>query len=229
MADLIWSPLITKWPKPATQRPKSAEWSLEKSQRKLSWELDQLEVREARIEVDAAPGDFRKLDGALYKDARLRSSKVLVVFHLPEVGEVQYACDQYHRWQQNLHAIALTLERLRLIDGYGATVAGSRQQYRGFKRLGSGGEEESHEVALNPMEAAELVLRFVMGQLDEPIKAALVRVILEDAEQMRLYVRKAERQTHPDQGGRADQFANVQRAKAVLQTHHGAQEAAAPG
>lgn len=231
MAELIWGVLTTKWPKPRTSERdrRKAPWYVHdgRAEKKVLYELDQLNVRDARAELDAAPADFSKTTGRLYKDSRLRSPGVLLVFHLPEVGEVQYACDQYLTWTQNLHAIGMTLERLRLVDSYSATVAGARQQYRGFKRLGSGGEDVSTEEALEPMEAAAIVLRHALNDPIPNVVNMLRELVLADAEQMRLYVRKAERNTHPDSGGNANNFAMVQRCKAVLQTHHGSSQEAA--
>jgi hypothetical protein len=227
--ELYWRPLQSKWPKPETQKRvagNAAFWPKDwaKSTANLVRELEKLGVREALIEVDAKPSDFRRLGslGGLLQDAKTLSPRVLVSFHLPEVGEVQYPCDTYPKAEWNLHGIALTLERLRQVDTYGATIAGQRQQYRGFKRLGSGGAEAASGPSITPMDAAELVLRLVFP--DNPTRAQLmVREVMEDAETMRLYVRKALRAVHPDvmgQGGDPDLARQVTMAKAVLDTHH---------
>lgn len=53
------------------------------------------------------------------------------------VGErdsaLQFVCDACDRWEDNLRAIVLTLERLRLADLYGVTKHG--EQYTGWKAL----------------------------------------------------------------------------------------------
>jgi hypothetical protein len=227
MADLIFQPLSSKWPKPISTKRRSSSWGIttQRVSEKLAQELAYLKVREAVVELDGAPADFRKLGTGLYADARLETPKVLVRFHLPEIGEVQYACDAFRKWQENLYAIGMTLERLRLIDSYEATIAGARQQYRGFKRLGSGSSEHSSEAVLTPEDAAKILVRHAY-----PLEArkweVLTAMVLADAETMRLAARKAERSTHPDTGGNAADFAEVQKGKSILLMHHDTTEAA---
>lgn len=228
--EFYWRSLTTKWPKPDSLHRRTpddwqADWN--KTPAKLESELERLKVRECLIEIDAPSSSFRRLGGVggLLADAPVTSPKVLVTFHLPEVGEVQYPCDAYRATIWNLHAIALTLERLRQVDTYEATIAGQRQQYRGFKRLPGAGEATDTTVVFSPMEAAEAVVKAIYPEADGMRAKFLVTTMLEDPEAMRMYVRKAERQTHPDNGGEHDAYLQVGRAKAVLQTHHaGAEE-----
>lgn len=223
--ELYWRPLATKWPKPETapkDRKTPQDWAADwvKTPQKLISELERLKVREALVELDAPASSFRRLGsvGGLLSDAPTVSPKVLVTFHLPEVGEVQYPCDGYKTPLWNLHAIALTLELLRRIDFYDCTIVGQRQQYRGFKRLpGPAGQEGE---VLSPMQAAERIMETVYPGQTGLERTAYVKAIMEDSEVMRLFIRKAERETHPDKGGSHEAFNRVAAAKAVLVTHH---------
>jgi hypothetical protein len=48
--------------------------------------------------------------------------------------EAEFVSDRFADWQQNLRAIALGLEKLRLVDDYGI-VAEEGQQYTGWLKL----------------------------------------------------------------------------------------------
>lgn len=48
-------------------------------------------------------------------------------------GPLKFYCDAFDQWQDNLRAIALTLEHLRTMDRYGCTSG--TEQYTGFAAL----------------------------------------------------------------------------------------------
>jgi hypothetical protein len=60
---------------------------------------------------------------------------VVLSFDSPK-GAISMPCDRYRYWQDNLRAIALSLEALRAVDRYGVTRG--NEQYRGWARLESG-------------------------------------------------------------------------------------------
>lgn len=224
--ELAFRPLLTRWPKPETRprdRKPSTGWDFSNGVKgwidHLGRELDLLKVREALIEVDADPVHFKKY-GGLFADARTNTPRVLLTFELPDVGSMVYACDTYIDFEDNLHAIGLTLERLRLVASYGATTG--HQQYQGFKRLpGAGGTSEARE--LTPKEAAALVVAFdtAFAQFDAAVRRSIEDNVLGSADVARRVVLNALKATHPDTGGDAGAFADVQRARAVLVKHHG--------
>lgn len=108
----------------------------------LEREIEHLRGRDVVIEVDVREQDLR-LDGHLRANARADQPAVVVAFESVH-GPMQYRCDRFVSkwsdqgpgWQQNVRAIALTLESLRAVDRYGAVDTG--QQYAGFKALPAG-------------------------------------------------------------------------------------------
>lgn len=132
------------WFRPAGTRIASrfdSTWS--STQALLGREIDHLHGRDIVIEVDVEERHIR-LDGMLRSDARAASPAVVVAFETTQHGPMLYRCDRYTRgwrtggadWQENVRAIALTLQSLRAVDRYGATETG--QQYAGFKALPAG-------------------------------------------------------------------------------------------
>lgn len=229
LAELTWRPLLTRWPKPETKpkdrKGRAAGWDMWQGVKAwidhLARELDQLKVREALVEVDAPPVHFKKF-GGLFADARLTTPRVMVTFDLPDVGPVVYACDSYACYEDNLHAIGLTLERLRLVASYGATTG--HQQYQGFKRLPGAGES-SVEREMTPPEAAALIVGLdpQWARFDAAVRRSIEDNVLKAADVAKTIILSAVKVTHPDPGGTAEAFAGVQRARVALSKHHGAE------
>lgn len=225
--DISFRPLVTKWPKPETppRQRRASEWDKYRGVNgwldHLARELNYLHVRDALLEVDAAPADFKRLGSGLFADARPRSPKVLLTFDKPDVGTLRYACDRYHTWPENMHAIGLTLERLRLIDSYGATTG---EQYRGFKALPGAGET-SEEREMSPEEAVALLVERdpTWAGSSTADRANLSTALLGNRAFAVQVARNAVKATHPDAGGDAVRFGQVQRARAVLSKHFGAE------
>jgi len=111
------------------------------------------------------------------------------------MGPLSYPCDTYPQWDDNLRAIALSLQSLRAVDRYGVTKRA--EQYKGWQQLPSpNGDHWTREQAL------EFIKQLVPGTLaSEGIEAA---------------IRQAERITHPDRGGDANDFKKVQQARELL-------------
>ena len=145
----------------------------------LDDELRHLGVDSLIIQLAVGEDEIR-LDGMPRARAHVRHPGVAISFELPEVGAVRYATNRFGHWHDNLRAIALGLEALRKVDRYGITDR--KEQYRGFRALPAGGDQE----------------RAQRGR----------KLIAEHGS-----VRNAERATHPDAGGDADDFAAVQAAK----------------
>lgn len=223
--DITFRPLVTKWPKPETppRQRRASDW--DKHRGVAGWvdhlarELDYMRVRDALVEVDAAPADFKRMGAGLFADARPRTPKVLLTFDKPEAGTLRFACDRYHTWPENLHAIGMTLERMRLIDSYGATDGA---QYRGFKALpGAGETAEAQEPTAE--EAVTLLLERDPTWNGSSVadRANLVTALLGNRAFAAQVARNAVKATHPDAGGDAVRFGQVQRARAVLTKHFG--------
>lgn len=158
------------WFRPAGQREGSrfdSTWT--KTLNLLGREIDMLGGRDVVLEIDVREQDI-KLDGMLRANARSASPAVVVAFESKH-GPMLYRCDRFTSkwsdqgpdWQQNVRAIALTLESLRAVDRYGATETG--QQYTGFKALPAG---RSMPASHTTTEQAREVITSVVGVVDRP-------------------------------------------------------------
>jgi hypothetical protein len=100
----------------------------------LARELDMLVAKRVVIQVAIEPRDFR-LDGMPRANARQIHPGVIVSFD-SKWGPLEYATDEFTDWQDNIRAIALSMEALRKVDRYGVSKRG--EQYRGWKQLPTG-------------------------------------------------------------------------------------------
>jgi hypothetical protein len=188
----------------------------------LERELEMLNARSPILQVDASERDCR-LDGQLRADARVGYRGVILSFRTPEYGTLTYPCDAFTEgygtrrpaWQENLRAITLGLESLRRVERYG--IANRGQQYAGYAELGRG-------MALgNEMTILEAA-RFIAGHGDaEEHFQENVNILLQDGQPLSVYVdalgglfRRAALKLHPDNGGDANEFARLTKAKDLL-------------
>jgi hypothetical protein len=124
---------IQKWPSKPTlirQHRFRAPWS--KTLDLLEFELGKLRAQDITIEAFFQPGEIRN-DGWPKSNARPSHPGVILRFKT-RGKQAEFACDRFADWQQNLRAIALGLEKLRLVDDYGI-VAEEGQQYTGWLKL----------------------------------------------------------------------------------------------
>jgi hypothetical protein len=168
---------IVLWPEAETRNRARAPFrsSYSATHALLRREVLMLGATSAVLQLAVAEDDIR-LDGDLRANARPSHPGVIVSFESRH-GPLRYACDTYLSWQDNARAIALTLEKLRAVDRYGAAKGG--EQYRGWRALpsGNGGSD--------PGRGAALIARH------GSVAAALFA-------------------THPDHGGDARDFSDVQ-------------------
>lgn len=126
---------LEKWPvapTPSHRRvdsPFRAKWA--QTIDLLETELNHLKAKEIVIQADCDRSQIR-LDGLMRADAKLRGPGVVLSFESKH-GPLSYPCDQYKDWQDNVRAIALSLEKLRAVDRYGVTR--QAEQYKGWARL----------------------------------------------------------------------------------------------
>lgn len=85
--------------------------------------------------VGLSESDIR-LDGQPRANARAMGHPgVEVSFNTKAYGRLTYATDQYTDWQDNVRAIALSLEALRAVERWGVSKG---RQYTGFALLEAG-------------------------------------------------------------------------------------------
>jgi len=127
---------------------------------------------------------------------------VIVSFTRGDTGvRLTFPCETYFQWQDNLYAIAQTLEKLRAIDRYGVTQGD--QQYVGFAALPAGGQPK-------------MTLDDALDLFGEHGEAGAVDLIsapdwLVDAVQKR-----ARAATHPDAGGSTELFQRIEEAARLI-------------
>lgn len=205
MSGITYRP-IHVWPREETRDRKRSRfrsgWS--DTVELLKRELRMIGARNVVIQLDLREEDIR-LDGLPRANARPSSPRVIISCETAD-GPLSFPCDTWDHWQDNVRAIALTLEHLRAIDRYGVTR--HREQYRGWKALPPAGETST---TMTTVQAAGFVSLHCVYIATE---------ILCDASVWRAAYREAAQRLHPDRGGSIDDFQTLQAAKRVLDKHH---------
>lgn len=177
--------------------PFSATWGT--TIHALERELRHLGSRECEFMIALEEKYFRR-DGLPRADAPNPSPPAVVLtFDTQELGELVYCCDRFKDWRDNVRAIQLTLERLRLAGAYGVARG---EQYRGWLRLQAPGELDSTQQAA--------------AVLAESSGHTVTYILTSDAEARKATFRIALRTAHPDTGGSREQLERVLRAGELL-------------
>jgi hypothetical protein len=184
------------------------------------------------IEIALAPSHVR-VDGLLRADApKPRDPGVVLRFEARVAGHrvpLTFVCDDCTRWEDNLRAIVLTLERLRLADLYGVTKGG--EQYKGWAALPGGGGLVTSAGDMTPDAAARLIhaagVQLVSRIDDDDMRARAETAAPEDLLKFRDLYKKlyqlAAFEFHPDQNGQRElpTWRELGVAKKVMDKHHG--------
>jgi hypothetical protein len=202
MIDARFRPLLnwTRVPK-LGMRGSDFRTGYSKTLDKLEYELAKLRAKDVLIEAGFSLDALRN-DGWPRSGTSPRHPGVVLYFKNAD-GAMEFPCGTYHKFEANLHAIALTLENLRAIDRYGVTLG--HQQYRGFLAI-----EAPKQMTVE--DAAAFVAR--NGG------AVSAGVIIESAEWFRTAYRGAAAKLHPDVTGSREEFDRLAEARAVLDKHH---------
>ena len=173
----------------------------------LDREIFHLGGRSFVLQIDVSDRWIRN-DGALYARAQPNSPAVRVVFDSRH-GTLTYATDQFWGWQDNVRAIALSLEALRKVDRYG--VANSGEQYRGWAELPSRPHQMSRE------QAAEFIAQWAEPDQVEKCDAAAAALLRSPTLFVPELYRRAARRVHPDvTGDDGDTMARLNAARDLL-------------
>ncbi|HVX38775.1 MAG TPA: hypothetical protein VHB25_04300 [Gemmatimonadaceae bacterium] len=202
------TPLPAVWPGPKAaprRSPFKTQWT--KTLTMLEREIRHLRGTHVEFAVDVrGPRDINQ-NGTLRADAR-PAARVIVSFRLPSGKRLQFPCGTFAFWQDNVYAIAKALEALRMVERYGVS---STSQYEGFKALpGAGGTIAT----LSTNQAATLIARLAD---DEGNTAA----VLSSRDWAKALIRRAKARTHPDAGGRNEDWTLLQEAERIITAHHG--------
>lgn len=212
MISYTFRPLTT-WPQARTAKRSNADFSVpfDRVWKYLASELNHLGVTGQAV-VEAA---FREqdltMDGSRPRsDAPAPSFPGVVISAHTKFGPMKWPCDRFSRWQDNVRAISLALQRLREIDRYGISARG--EQYTGWKALPGAIVTPA---AMSVEEAARFVAMWGGDRVDYFVFAKTSKQGLDG-----LY-RKAALRLHPDTyGGKTrPEWHQLQQAKDILDRH----------
>lgn len=170
---------------------------------------------DAVVEIALHEKQFTR-EGLPYSEARPEHPGVIVRVRKPVINPkgkrdmvpLYFPAARFSTWQANLRAVAISLEDLRRIDRYGVTQ--NSQQYLGFGKYLPG---PVHEGVMTLEAAARFVVSIWPGEHDP-------KDLIDHADEWREAYRMATTKLHPDAGGDADKWAQLQAAKTLLDDHH---------
>jgi hypothetical protein len=203
LADPFWNlqrlgvtirPLTTEPPPGHRGALFSAGWS--STINLLGAELKHLAARNIALGLGYRDADLR-LDGFPRANARMLTPAVEVAFE-SKWGPLIYATCEFTDWQDNVRAIALSMEALRAVDRYGVSKRG--EQYRGWRQLPAG-THDNYEGLVTREQAIEWLRGSGLTQATSPA----------------LMIRDAVKASHPDRGGDEETFRKVMRAKELIE------------
>ena len=193
---------MDEWPGRRTEVRHPALFRITDTPALLQRELALLTARTVEVYLDVADVDLR-LDGPPRAKAKVGFSGVMLTFE-SRLGPLQFVCDNFPDWRENLGAIALTLESLRRVSRYGVVSAG--EPYVGFRPavLPVATAMDVEDAAIVIAEEAEDPL-----QWPDVVTNRVVRRNLYDV---------AARKLHRDTGGGAERLSRLRSAYRVLET-----------
>lgn len=202
MLDARFKPLA-KWIRTPELGYKSAQFktAYNRTLDKLEYEILKLDGCDVVIEAGYTLPQIRN-DG-WPRGGTAPSHPGVVLYFKATAGALCFPCGTYSRMEDNLHAIALTLESLRAIDRYGVTL--QHQQYIGFATL------PAPETRGTVDQAAELFASLAGRGTQE---------ILQEREAFRRAYRVVAARLHPDTGGDRGAWEAFQNAAVLLEEHH---------
>ena len=159
----------------------------------LESELKHLKASDILIQAHLRREDIRN-DGWPRSAARPSKPGVIVTFK-GAGGQMSFPCYRFDGWEDNLRAIALSLEALRMVDRYGVTR--NNEQYRGFTALPPASDGRAYAITF---------LSRMTGWQESQVKG----------DPQGAY-RLAARACHPDTGGNERLFHELQRHWSALQ------------
>lgn len=206
MLDARFRP-ISKWPGQRTlsglRQHARFRVSYNATLRDLEYELQHLRAKDIVIQADFQLHDIRN-DGWPRSNARRPVDPGVIVSFQAPAGALSFPCDRYSAWEDNLRAIALSLEALRAVDRYGVTR--QAEQYKGWKALPPA--SASNEECMTAEQAAS----FITAQ-----SGVFVSHIDTDMDALKRAYHLAARRLHPDCGGSESAFAQLQQANQLLE------------
>lgn len=162
----------------------------------LESELNKIHAKGILIQAYFYRKDIRN-DGWPRASARPSKQGVIVTFEKHSwsggkavISTMSLPCDRFKVWEDNLRAIAKSLEALRMVDRYGVTR--NNEQYRGFTALPPAEDKDSRMAAI---EFLSQHTNWSISQVEKDLNGAY---------------RSAARVLHPDKAGTHELFVQLQ-------------------
>ena len=217
---------IAAWPRPLSKTRRNGQFTAGYTDTltKLETEIGNLRGKNVVVQTAMRPDDIRQ-DGWPRANARRPVHPGVIVSFDSVHGPLQFCCDAFYDWEDNLRGIALTLERLRLADLYGVTRHG--EQYKGWAALPAPAAESSSTSGntATPPEGEAGRTYYSPAERDAMLVADLSglpwRNILLDAKTFQAAYRQAAVKVHPDNGGSHERMAALNGAADRLKARHG--------
>lgn len=200
------------WPRkvtPSYQRGRPFKSSYSMTLSDMDREMRHLGAAQCVIQMKVKRSDIRA-DGLPRETMTATEPGVILTFDRGG-RSISMPCDACNHWQQNLRAIVLTLERLRLAELYGVTSNG--EQYRGWEALPPPGAPAA-EQAMTVEVAADIIAR--LSGVSQVLICGHGPILREAA------IKQARINAHPDKGGKPDDAALVGQAAELLKKELGA-------
>jgi hypothetical protein len=208
--DFRFEPIRT-WPGNLTKfrRQSPFRCGYDQTKQLLSREIEELNGKNVIIRMAVSDRDIRR-DGHVSLNARPIHPGVILSLD-SKVGPLNFPCDTFDDWQDNLRAIALALEALRKVDRYGVTR--QAEQYKGWAQLPPPGGMPPGSGPFSIDEAARIVGRF---SEERPEDLLISPGVFSAA------YRVAAMKYHPDRndGRELPEWQELQKAAEVLRNHH---------
>jgi len=167
----------------------------------LDHELAKLNAKDIVIQAQFDAKDIRQ-DGWPRSSARPKGPALIVSFKGSK-GPLSFPCDRYTSWEDNLYAIALSLEALRAVDRHGVTQ--NAEQYKGWTQLPPPAPAKAGFA--DRQAAATWLASYAVVPKD---------YILSDSEAAERAYRTAAKKLHPDAGGSTVEFQRLGEAMRLI-------------
>ena len=147
------------------------------------------------------------LRGGLRSSAKPETPTVALTVQTKKRGTLTFVASRYTRYEDNLRAIALTLEALRAVNRWGATE--SDEQYRGFEAL-----PPANGMATVDEAAVFIITAAGMEPSDDPVRDLLT---FDNLDRM---FKLASKRLHPDvDDGSEEAFKKLADAREMLEAN----------
>lgn len=201
---------LERWPHKPTANPEKSKFKITPTRmyELLDLELRKLSARDVLFQTFHNAGAIRS-DGQPRSNSYPSQPGFILTFKNKSGEILSFPCDTYRTMEENLYAVALSLEALRRVDRYGVTR--NQEQYRGWKQLPSGAGPVG--------ETYDTSLAFFADVTDEKLDEITGLCAGSEAASglaIEMLYRRAAKKLHPDMGGSQADFQRLQECMRII-------------